>query len=422
MFAFLQKEYQYFGNLGENIQKFFLSCMLSGFADPILYTFLTAFLYRESHNSFLPVASYYSGFYVGLPIAFFINGLLLRKIKSQRLYWVGTTIEGIIIIAITWLHIQGIFPLFLWGILFGIGSGFFWANRNFLTLRVVEADKRMYYGSLESGIGTGINILAPLMSAGIIVLLSKVFPFGLSLSYQLLSIIAFVILFVTGLVIQSMKSVSQDVSSTYVKNHSSNWSMMRLYIVSSGIFSGIITFLPTFMVFNFLGKEGTLGSVQSFFSLVSALVVLLFASKISNKHALLFLSVSIFFLTLGSLFFGIFFSAIGVIAYLLGDAIGMPFFWAPYNTISFNAIDSEQPLFGYHHFAYVFDQELFLNCGRLLGISIFLLSIFAYGTTFALRFSPFILSVLQISQLFFAQSLVKQKLLQPWNIGVESSI
>lgn len=360
MLTYFKKEYSYFHNLGKNIQKFFISCMLSGFADPVLYAFLTAFLYRQNH-SFIPIALYYSGYYIGLPVAFFLNGLLLRYFSSQLLYWAGAIMEGCIIVGIVWWDIHGTFQLFAWGILFGIGAGFFWANRNFLTLRIIHAEKRMYYGSLESGIGTLITILAPLLSGGAIVLFSNVFPSGIALSYRLLSLVAFVILFFTGFIIQTMEPVSQRMTSVLVKKSSSQWNILRLFIINSGILSGILVFFPTLMVFTFLGKEGTLGYVQSIFAAISALVVLLFASRITNKQALLFLTISILSLSLGSIFFGILFSAIGVVIYLLFDAIGFPFSWAPYNTISFNAIDAEQSLFDYHHFSYVFDQEFFLN-------------------------------------------------------------
>ncbi|MDE2025422.1 MAG: hypothetical protein KGJ07_02935 [Patescibacteria group bacterium] len=406
MHTLLQKEYGYFQNLGTNVQKFFLSCMLSGFADPVLYAFLTAFLYRTSHN-FIAIAIYYSGFYIGLPIAFFLNGHCMRYFSSQLLYWAGTIIEGLIIICIIWGNAHGTTALFIWGVLFGIGAGFYWANRNFLTLRVIHAEKRMYYGSLESGIGTFITILAPFLSGSAIVLFIRLLPNGLVLSYRLLSLMAFVILFFTGLLIQTMEPVSQTMTSVMVRKRSKRWTLLRLFIINSGILSGILIFFPTLMIFTFLGKEGTLGYVQSLFAAVSALVVLFFASRISNRHALFFLAVSIFSLTFGSILFGIFFSALGVIAYLLFDAVGVPFSWAPYNTISFNTIDAEQSLFDYHHFAYIFDQELFLNIGRLVGMGIFLFCVFVFGSSFALRFSPFILSVLQMGQLFFVNKLIK---------------
>ena len=415
--SFIQKEYIYFENLGKNVQKFFLSCMLSGLADPILYAFLAAFLYRQNH-SYLPIALYYTGFYIGLPIAFFVNGLLLKKLSAQLLYWIGTTIEGLVIISIVWSGIEAMLALQMWGILFGVGAGFYWANRNFLTLRVVHAEKRMYYGSLESGISTFITILSPLLTGGIVVLLSQLIPNGITVSYKVLSLVAFVILFFSGLIVQSMESVSQTITSMIVRKKSSVWKTMRYYSFTSGIFSGIILFLPTLLVFTFLGKEGTLGYIQSLFAAISALVVLLFASRISNKHAFAFLAVSIAFLTAGSVFFGIFFSAIGAIVYLLLEAIGMPFSWAPYNTVSFNTIDAEQPLFEYHHFTYVFDQELYLNIGRLLGIGIFLFCIYIFGSTFALRFSPAILAVLQITQLFFVKKLIKSHSLQTGNVGI----
>ena len=407
MLAYVKKEHAYFQKLGTNVQKFFLSCMLSGFADPVLYAFLTAFLFRETNN-IIYVSFYYVGFYIGLPFAFFCNGMLLRYFLPQILYWIGTLIEGFIVIAITLIHVKNVSSLLLWGFGFGIGAGFFWANRNFLTLRVVNAEKRMYYGSLESGVGTFINILAPLLSGGIIVLLTKFIPSGLAISYQILAWIALVILFLTGLFVQTMEPLPHVMKVPLIIKNSQRWNLLRLFIVNSGVLSGILIFFPTLMVFTFLGKEGTLGYIQSLVSAISAFVVLAFASKITNKHALFFLGISILFLTFGSAIFGILFSSLGVLVYLLSDAVGIPFSWAPYNTISFNAIDSEQAEFGHPHFAYIFDQELFLNIGRLLGIGVFLWIAHQFGTMQSLRYSPFILAILQIGQLFFAKLLIKE--------------
>jgi hypothetical protein len=265
----------------------------------------------------------------------------------------------------------------------------------------------MYYGSLESGVGTFINIIAPLLSGTTIVIIAKFIPNGLNLSYQILSFLAFIILFATGFIIQTMEPLKQEHKLPIVTKHSRKWNMLRIFIINSGILSGILIFFPTLIVFSFLGKEGTLGYIQSIVSALSAVVVLGFASRVTNKHALFFLGISIVFITLGSAFFGLFFSSIGVIVYLLSDAISMPFLWAPYNTISLNTIDSEYAEFGHPHFAYIFDQELFLNIGRLVGIGVFIYIATQFGTIPALRYSPFILAVLQLGQLFFARFLVK---------------
>jgi len=404
---FLKKEYLYFQHLGKNAQALFVSCMLSGFSDPVLYLFLTALLYRQS-QSVVPIAVYYCGFYTGLPLGFFINGKLLHKYTAQQLYWIGCLLEGFIILAIAWFSIQGLFPLWLFGVVFGLGAGLYWANRNFLTLQVVDAEKRMYYGNLESGIGTLINIVSPALIGGFFVLFHYFFASFSLFAYKIVAFFAFIILVITGFLLQKMEPVSHTISAHFVTKSSPTWQQLRLFMVTSGFFSGIIIFLPTLIIFTFLGKEGTLGIVQAVVSTLSAFVILFLAKRARTVHAYLFLAISITVSVLSTVLFGIFFSAVGALLFFLFNAFASPFSWAPYNTISFNTIDLEQKLFTFHHYNYILDQEIFLNIGRILGVGVFLGFVFFFHPLTALRITPFILATLQVVQLFFAKNLIKE--------------
>jgi len=47
-------------------------------------------------------------------------------------------------------------------------------------------------------------------------------------------------------------------------------------------------------------------------------------------------------------------------------------------------------------FSYIFDSEFFLNIGRIISLIVCLFIAFYYGTENSLRFSPLILSILQV--------------------------
>jgi YQGE family putative transporter len=167
--TFIKKERSYFDKLDSNGKNLFKSFALAGVADPILYTFVNAFLWRTSSGNLVTVALYNLGFYIGLPMGFYFNGRLLKWIKANKLYVFGAVSQGVVVSLLIFLSVHTTWQIWLFGVIYGIGSGFFWANRNFLTLRVTKSENRMYFSSLESLSGTVNSIVVPFIVGWFIV-------------------------------------------------------------------------------------------------------------------------------------------------------------------------------------------------------------------------------------------------------------
>lgn len=156
----IHHELSYFHQLSQAGKTLIISYALSGITDPVLYAFFNTFLWRET-NDMRILAWYNFAFYAGLPLGFYLNGKLLKYISSTRLYLVGCVAEAVVVSALIFLSQTNYLALLIFGITFGMSAGLFWANRNFLTLRAVKSENRIYFSSLEANASTITGIIIP---------------------------------------------------------------------------------------------------------------------------------------------------------------------------------------------------------------------------------------------------------------------
>jgi YQGE family putative transporter len=100
---FIVKEWQFFKKLSHEAQMLTLSFGMYSLADPILWTFVNAFLWRETNNIIL-VALYNLFLFAGLPIGFLINGLILKRFKATEFLMFASIVQGLVIFVLMFRH------------------------------------------------------------------------------------------------------------------------------------------------------------------------------------------------------------------------------------------------------------------------------------------------------------------------------
>lgn len=229
-------------------------------------------------------------------------------------------------------------------------------------------------------------------------------------AYEWLSFFALVVLFLVGFIIRNVSVEHDPITHVILPKASHFWQKVRLFTVIDGFIGGINLFVPTLMVLTFIGMEQAVGTVQSGAAILSAVVISYVAKRADRKHRLYILAINTILTLIAGIYFGVLFSALGTIIFFALTAVGNPFSWVGAASISQDSIDTEEATSAYSHYAYIFDTELFLNIGRIMGIGIFFLLIFLFTQTTALRISPLLFAVFQLPFLFMAYVLDKTNL------------
>jgi hypothetical protein len=86
----------------------------------------------------------------------------------------------------------------------------------------------------------------------------------------------------------------------------------------------------------------------------------------------------------------------------------MPLLWISTSSLIYDVIDSEDKADN-HHFSYLFDLEIYMNTGRIVAVTTFLLLLHFFSTMITLRTLPIILAISQLFLVILAKSIEKKK-------------
>jgi len=398
----IQKERSYFERLSTNARRIVISYFLYGLGIPLISTFLSAFIWRSSHD-FVSLIVYNAGTWIALPFIFFLNGFLLQYISTSFLYTTGLVLTAFATFILIIFSLHGYFALFILGLVFGVGFGFYWANRTFYTLRLTEDSNRNYFYSLTFTIDTITGIIVPFIVGWIIV-------FGGDLSYKILAVFLFITYLTAGLITIPLTMQASEHSHGILTKVKGKWNSMRLVTFLFGFQSGSNFIFPSLVVLYLLGNEGILGTVTSLGALFTAFVIYQIGKVSLTHHRISIFASGIGILILISIIFALFPTSIGAIIYVVGITLVVNLTLSAYTPILFNLIDQYTPSKKQNRFKYLVDHEFFLNLGRLSSMSIFFFLYLVSSKLFSLRFTPVIITTLQIVVVFLLSKVVGSKI------------
>jgi YQGE family putative transporter len=385
---FIKNEINHFRSLPQKARDLLISYLYFGATNPLILTFINAFIWRKQ-GDIESLAFYNIGNTIILPIIFYFNGYLLKKIKSTYLYFFGALFTAIAPITIVFFPISKSWHYLIFGSLFGVGYGIYWANRNYFTFKETASHNRNYFLGLNFSLRTLAGILVPAVIGWFIFLIPK---YG----YQISIVTALILLFFSG-----KKIVNDNFDGPVVKNISlqkatSSWWAIRGLVTSIGIIEGVSLFLPTLLILTKIGSENILGSLNSFINLIIAVLIYYYGRKAHVRHQkpVLFATVIIGFLA--ALIFGWQFSVSTTVLYIAVNYLAIEFMWLTSGPIIMDVMDKEKMGTVQNVYPLIYDQELFLDIGRLISFGILFLLIYSFGQSNALRFSPLFVYLVQI--------------------------
>lgn len=404
----LQKEYGHFQQLRPLAQRFLLSLMSFEFVYPLFFVFINAFILRRTEN-FTAVALYNLANFIVLPIAFVLNGYLLKKVPIKYLYLFGLVGQGLVVSSLFFFPFTTSLSLFLFGCLQGIPAGIYWGNRNFISLSATQDEYRSFYIGLEMIIGTTMSVITPVLLGWILIFGEQSSLYTIDFAYRALSICMLFILVGSGLILFSEKEVKNpELKSVLVKNPSPRWKLARLMESFRGVGDGIKMFIDTLIIFTFLGKEGAIGTIQSISAIIAVFAIYFFSSRIGvHRRTMMVTTITCCLLVVATVF-TFFFSPIAAVIYLPSYRLLDRLQWIFLSPISLKVIDDEEGGDPTNNYAYIANRELFLNIGRIIGLGIFFSLIALFSQIHALRFIPLITAAFQVGVVILGRRLAKK--------------
>ncbi len=392
MTNFIRKELEHFRSLSSKTQQLLISFFFYSTSYPIISIFINAYIWKNNNLSYLVV--FRMGQFMIVPLIFLVNGILLKKYKINRLYFFGSLITSATVVLIVFLKNNTLFSFFIMGGLLGIGTGLYWANRNYLTIKETNEKNRSYFFGLLFSYSTIVALVVTFSIGWLIV-------FGLS--YQTLIVFAFILIVMSGFIVFKDNYQTPKIGKLFVTRPTSAWQKKRLIHLGLGLVEGLSFFVPSLLILIMLGNEGILGTLTAASSILSAGFIYYYGRKSNiGDHKRYFIFSVVLNLCL-SLLLALFFHKLIVILFILLNGLIINFFWLTASPLIMRNIDLDSFNSEDTRFSYILDSEIFLNIGRVFSCLLCVFLAFKVGDLFSLRYSPLILSIVQLFLFIFIE-------------------
>lgn len=364
-----------------------ISYGLRSIAYPLISIFTSAYIWKFDHDITLLVL-YYIGNFAILPIVFMLNKWLLKYLRLPLLYSIGTICTGLSSIMVIFYRSPHPSAYLLYGILYGLGNGLYWANRNFLTLKYTTSAIRGYFTGLQFTVGTGASIIVPALAGWFIVTTHS--------GYEVLVFTAFGILVIAGLLIQKTSIEHPAIARNDPGPFSTQWQKARLLSVAIGAVDSAIYVLPTVLILTALGNEGILGSINSAMAILTSIISYIFGRKYRQTQFLPIFTAMLAGFVLAGIPLLFVLTPITIVWYLVIAGLADNIIWIANEPKIMDLQDEEVKKTHHTHYQMIVDREWFINLGRVI-VLLIMLTLATVNLALSLRVTAVISGVVALS-------------------------
>lgn len=402
----LLHEYRHFLSYPRDLRVLLITNLIYGLVMPVIEMFIGAYVMRKSDDVKM-VVIYQLAVYTGIPFTFLVNGWLLQFVSVKRLYSVGMLLSGVSMVVMMSLNELSMAGLGVTGLLMGMSFGLYWSNRDYLALSSTTDGNRNYYYGLETFFATNVGIVVPFAVGAFIGWYGGEVTGQVARAYQVVTAVVFVITIAASVIVhQGQFKNPPRTQFLYFRFHRI-WNRMQLLAVLKGLAQGYIVTAPAMLIMTHVGKEGSLGTILSVGSVLSAILLYILGRTTGPKHRIYLFAVGLSLFALGALANGILFNKLGVLLFMVLLVLGRPLADIAYFTIQLLVIDTVSAIEKRNQYAYIFVQEFGFYIGRFAGCGLFILLATQVSNTFALRFALLIVAVLQLLSVVVARRILK---------------
>ncbi len=375
---------------------------------PIIELFIGAYIMRNSDDISL-VVIFQLAVYTGIPLTFAINGWLLNYFPIARLYSFGMLLSGVSMFSMMTLNNLDTMGVFIAGLIMGLSYGFFWSNRDFLALNTTKDENRNYYYGVETFFYTTTGIVVPLAAGAFIaaVELNGWFGGNVNVAYYILTAAVFSMSLFASVLVHRGNFQNPKRSPFVFFKFDALWNKMLGLAALKGVAQGYIVTAPTMLILTHIGKEGSLGLIQGLAAVVSAVLLYVLGRVTTPKHRLMIYGIGCALFVLGALLNAGLYSSLGVILFVLCLLFARPLLDIAYFPIQLKVIDIVSKKENRNEFAYIFNHELGLYLGRLLGCGLFIVLARYVSEYAALRYALLVIAVVHFMGWFAMRNVVQ---------------
>ena len=347
----------------------------------IASVFLNVYLVRLTNSIFIILFQNILN-YVSLLIAFIIGTKFISKINLVT--FLKTGIFSMIAYYLLILSLKEQAQLFLipLGIFNGIGQGFYYFSFNLLTGQLVKESEQGRFFSYQQTFSYLFGIIMPSLSGYIISIYTKLTGYYILffISALLLIIGIYMSIFIKGL------TLNQNIRLLEVLKLKGNkyWNANKYYNFSNGIRDSIFNQIFTVFAYTIISNEQIIGQFNSIMAFIGIFSSSLIASKFNRTNQKNYhLIASMIYFGIMSLL-GIFQSPkILLITYIL---LGVVYCW---NQTIFQSVKFQLAKIAnndYNQYEYIVASEFPIALGRIIGLSISLITCSLFSLNNAYRF------------------------------------
>ena len=399
-------EYRHFLSYPRDMRMLLITNLVYGLVMPVIEMFIGAYVMRKSDDVKM-VVIYQLAVYTGIPFTFLVNGWLLQHVSVKRLYSAGMMLSGVSMMVMMSLNELSLLGLGVAGLLMGMSFGLYWSNRDYLALSTTSDGNRNYYYGLETFFATNIGIVVPFVIGAFIGWYAGNDSALVGRAYQIITGIVFVLTFAASVIVHQGKFNNPPKTKFLHLRYHRIWNRMQLLAILKGLAQGYIVTAPAMLIMTHVGKEGSLGTILSLGSVLSAILLYILGRTTKPKHRIYLFAVGLSLFALGALANGILFSKLGVLLFMVLLVLGRPLADIAYFTIQLLVIDTVSAIEQRNQYTYIFIQEFGFYIGRFTGCGLFILLATQISNTFALRYALLIVAVLQLLSVFVARTILK---------------
>ncbi len=420
---FIKKEKKAFDTFDKNGKRLIITNILYSMVFPFIVIFSTAFVNRATGNQVMAIINGF-GFSIGLIFGNYTNGMLLRKNISIRYIYSAGMLLSIAATFIMMMLVKGTigYSIIFFGLFTGYGSGLYWSGRQYLAYLVTKEENRNFYAGIEQFTVIFFNAVIPFVFGTIIIKFGrKTGWYDEMLAYQ--GMAAFMVIMIIYAVVLVLKSSFQSPAIkrfTYWR-FSNIWNMHRVFVVLVGIMSSGIMFFIPLLILNVAGDETVLGKIEISMAVISVIVIYILGRTSQVKHRSKLMMAGAVIMMLGGTVLSftidnnemilsvLKISFLGVLFMKASQLIAEPLIIMSYSATCLSNIGKVSKIENRDSYTYVFDNEITMNLGRIIGGLVFIAINFWVSPIGALQFIFVILGATQIVSSILAKKLTAVK-------------
>ncbi len=335
-------------------------------------TFVNVYLWKQS-GEFTHIALYNLASVVMQPLTFILAGRWAKKIDRVIVLRLGVSFLSVFFFTVLFLGEKASSYLLLLGALIGIGFGFYWLAFNVLTFEITEPDTRDFFNGFLGLLTSFAGMIGPILAGFLITSMEKFTGykviFGISLGLFVIAVILSFFLKrrpATG-VFEFRRILGE-------RRRNANWRHILHAHYFQGIREGTFVFVIVVWVYIATNSElaiGTYGLVASAVSFVTYYIVGRFIKPHLRKKAILIGGIGLY-LAIFLIIFDLTFTKL--IMYGIVISLSYPILLVPYISLTYDIIGKGWKA-AEMRVEYIVVREVFLNCGRITSILLFLFTV-----------------------------------------------